>query len=358
MARAGILYSDVAKAAAKLVEDGKNPTVDSVREALGGTGSKSTIAPFLKRWKTEHQEQVMQAEAGLPPSLLAAVKGLHQHMQAEFEQQLEQLKQQHAEALGAATEREQQLRIERDTAIAARDGSAEELVRTREALTQLQMSHHTQSIALAAVEAGNAGLQQRLADRAAEVATLDHQLSQAHVQFEHYQKATAVQRTEERQAYDQRTTRLEQELADANRHIAAQQTTLGQHEAKIAHLTTDLSNRLQAVRESQEALAGERSARERLADRLEEITAAKDSLAAQCATSQQQLADIRSALAVKEHEVGILADQVRRAEARADQLTEEKLVWLQERATLEYRAHIAEQKIDTLSGSGQSHEAP
>jgi len=75
MARPGILYSDVAKAAAKLVEGGMNPTVDSVREALGGTGSKSTIAPLLKRWKAEHQGEIAQAEAGLPPSLLAAVKG-------------------------------------------------------------------------------------------------------------------------------------------------------------------------------------------------------------------------------------------------------------------------------------------
>lgn len=42
MARAGILYSHVVKATAKLVDEGKNLTVDSVREALGGTGSKST----------------------------------------------------------------------------------------------------------------------------------------------------------------------------------------------------------------------------------------------------------------------------------------------------------------------------
>ncbi|WP_169728165.1 DNA-binding protein, partial [Massilia alkalitolerans] len=51
MARAGILYSHVAKAAAQLTAAGKNATVDTVREALGGTGSKSTIAPMLKQWK-------------------------------------------------------------------------------------------------------------------------------------------------------------------------------------------------------------------------------------------------------------------------------------------------------------------
>ena len=351
MARAGILYSDVARAAAKLVEDGKNPTVDSVRDALGSTGSKSTIAPLLKRWKTEHQGEIAQAEVGLPPSLLAAVKGLHQHMQVEFAQQLEQAKQQHAQALGIAAEREQQLRIERDVATAAKEASAEDLVCTREALTQLQASHHAQSVTLATVQADNAGLQQRLADRAAEVATLDHQLSQARAQFEHYQEATAAQRAEERQAYEQRIARLGQELTGANRHIAAQQTTLGQQEAKIVHLTDDLSNRQQALRESQEAMAAERSARQRLADRLEDANAAKDSLAVQFATSQQQLADVRSVLAAKEREAEMLADQVRRAEARTDQWNEQKLAWLQERATLEHRMQAAEQKAAALIGS-------
>ncbi|MDO8774232.1 MAG: DNA-binding protein, partial [Burkholderiaceae bacterium] len=50
MARAGILYSDVAKAASQLADSGKSPTVDTVRDAMGNTGSKSTIAPMLKRW--------------------------------------------------------------------------------------------------------------------------------------------------------------------------------------------------------------------------------------------------------------------------------------------------------------------
>jgi chromosome segregation ATPase len=351
MARAGILYSDVARAAAKLVENGKNPTVDSVRETLGGTGSKSTIAPFLKRWKAEHQEESAQAEAGLPPSLLAAVKGLHQHMQAEFDRQLEQAKQQHAETLRAVAEREQQWRTERDAAIAAQDATIEQLAHASKTLAQLQASHHALSVTLATAQADNAGLQQRLSDRAAEVATLAHQLSQARAHFEHYQEATATQRTEERQAYEQRIARLEQDLTGASRHIATQQTTLGQQEVKIAHLAGDLANRQQDLRAAQDAAAAERSARERLADRLEDATTAKDSLAAQLATSQQLLADLRSALAAKECEAGMLGEQWRHAETRADQLNEEKLAWLQERAALEHRAQAAEQKAVALSGS-------
>ena len=64
MARAGILYSHVAKAAAQLTAAGKNATVDTVREALGGTGSKSTIAPMLKQWKAQHEGEVAAAQRG------------------------------------------------------------------------------------------------------------------------------------------------------------------------------------------------------------------------------------------------------------------------------------------------------
>ena len=46
MARAGVTYHDVAKAAEAIKTQGQEPTVDRVREHMG-TGSKSTIAPLL-----------------------------------------------------------------------------------------------------------------------------------------------------------------------------------------------------------------------------------------------------------------------------------------------------------------------
>lgn len=355
MARAGILYSDVAKAATALAADGKRPTVDGVRDALGGTGSKSTIAPFLKRWKAEHQDQLVQAEAGLSPSLLVAVKGLHQHMQAEFEQKLEQARQQHGESLRAATEREQQLARERDATAAANSALKEELGRTKDALAQLQEHHHAQSVTLATAHADNAGLQWRLADRAAEVTTLDHQLTQARAQFEHYQEATAAQRAEERHAYEQHIARLEQDLAGANQHIAAQQSTLGQQEAKLIQLAAENERDAQALQAAQAELAAVRSERDRLAGRLDDATIAKEGMAAQLLTAQQQLTETRMALAAKEREVTLLAEQIRRTEERAESLASEKIDLLQVRAALEQQLRQAAKPPSAmLQGSRKS----
>ena len=345
MARAGILYSDVARAATKLVEDGRNPTVDSVREAMGATGSKSTIAPFLKRWKAEQQDTIATAEAGLPASLLDAVKGLHQHMHAECAQQLEKSQRRQAEELHAAAEREQQLSTERQAAIAANDALTEDLTRIREALAQLQAAHQAQSLSLATAQAENVGLQQRLADRAAEVATLDHQLSQARAQFEHYQEAAAAQRSEERQAADQRIARIEHDLTSANRQIVAQHSTLGQQEARITHLMDDQTNLQQALRMAQENLATAQIARDRFFERLEEAMAKHEDLVSQLTTMQQQLTTANMAFAAQERESIMLAEQVRRAETRVDQLNEAKLSWMQELVAMEQRVRTAEQQL-------------
>jgi len=358
MARAGILYSHVAQAAAQLAGAGKNPTVDSVREALGGTGSKSTIAPFLKRWKAEQQDTMAAVESGLPASLLQAVTGLYEHMQAELARKLDQARQQHAEELRAAGEREQQFNDELQAALKTKADLSEDLAQTRRALAQLQEAHHAQSLLLATARAENAGFQQRLADRASEVTTLDHQLTQTRAQFEHYQEATAARRAEERQAYEQRIARLEQDLAGANRQAAVQQTTIGQQEIRIANFIAECDRQDQAFHATQETLTAVqekltavRSARDRLTDQVRDMMTAKDDLVAGLTAAQQQLSDMRAALAAQEQASSMLTDQVRRAEERADHLAQEKHTWLQDRGALEQRLLSAEQKLIDLTDS-------
>lgn len=350
MARAGILYSHVAQAAAQLAADGKNPTVDSVRETLGGTGSKSTIAPLLKRWKVEHQDTIVAAESGLPASLLQAVKGLHQHMQTEFEQQLGQVKQQLAEESRAAVEREQQLRAELQSALATNTTLMEDLATIRQALAQLQNAHHSQSVTLASTQAENAGLQQRLADRAAEVATLDHQLTQTRAQFEHYQEATAAQRAEERLAFEQRAARLEQGLAGANRQIALGEATISQQEARIIDVTAERDRQIQQLQTAQEELITLRSLRDRITDQVRDLLTTKEDLAARLAHAQDDLTETRTKLMAHEKTSHMLTEQASHAQERADRLAEEKLVWARERGALEQRAQSAEQKAAELSG--------
>lgn len=79
MARAGVTFTDIAKAAEKIKTHGQEPTVDRVREHLG-TGSKSTIAPLLKKWKNNYLKN--DNGTGLPNELMEAVKSLYENTQA------------------------------------------------------------------------------------------------------------------------------------------------------------------------------------------------------------------------------------------------------------------------------------
>ena len=90
--------SQVARAAAQLVAASTNPTVDTVRAALGNTGSKGTTAPMLKQWKAQYQGETAAAGTGLLADLLEAVKGAYQRLEAGAQAQVEQLRDVHDKA--------------------------------------------------------------------------------------------------------------------------------------------------------------------------------------------------------------------------------------------------------------------
>lgn len=91
MARSGVTYFDVSKAAESISERGETPTVDKVRDQLG-TGSKSTIAPLLKRWRTD-SGVITEPQSGLPNDILEVVKSLFDRVNACADKRIEQIEQ-------------------------------------------------------------------------------------------------------------------------------------------------------------------------------------------------------------------------------------------------------------------------
>ncbi len=89
MARAGVTFTDIAKAAKKVKSQGHEPTVDRVREILG-TGSKSTIAPLLKKWKNNIINNDNATD--IPSELLEVVKSLYENTQALADMSIQKIK--------------------------------------------------------------------------------------------------------------------------------------------------------------------------------------------------------------------------------------------------------------------------
>jgi chromosome segregation ATPase len=280
------------------------------------------------------------------------VKGLYEHLQSDVAQKLEAAQKKQDAALQEAAEQEARLRAELDAMTAARATLSTDLARTRDALAQLQQAHQAQSLVLSAAQAESTGLQQRLGDRAAEVSALNHQLSQTRTQFEHYQEASAAQRSEERQATEQRIARLEQDLAIAHRQGFAQQSAIGGLEAQLARLTADHDALRLAHGDAQSELAQAKADRDRFSYQLGEAVSARDSLAAQLEAVQAAATLSKIGLAAQERETQLLAARLAQAETKTSQLEKERLALLEERASLqvELRQPAVRARSGTSSG--------
>ncbi len=249
MARAGILYSHVAKAAAQLAAAGKNPTVDTVREAMGGTGSKSTIAPMLKQWKAQHEGKIAAAGPGLPADLLEAVQGVYERVQEGAKAQVEQLRAEHQVAAQEAARAVAALHAEGRHLGAEREALAGELASVKATLAREQAARQKDAVVLAALESEKDGQAQRLADRAAEVRELADQLAQARRQFEHFHDASATQRHDDKSAYEARIARTEQEAAMLRTYLQDSREALAVLRSEKVHLDHTLAEQLAGARE-------------------------------------------------------------------------------------------------------------
>jgi chromosome segregation ATPase len=338
MARAGILYSHVAKAAAQLAAAGKNPTVDNVREQLGGTGSKSTIAPLLKQWKAQHQGETAAAGAGLPMDLLEAVKGVYERMQADAQRQVEQARVEHLAALEAVQEQLRQCQAHDGMLSQSAASLSAELAQTKEALARLQGAHHAEQITVATLRSDNAGMEQRLADRAMEVKALVEQLAQTRVQFEHFQEAIAAQRLEDRRAFDRHAGRLEHDLAST-------QQQLGQLRAEHAARVDD-------VRAAREELTMVLADRVQLTRQLAEAATSAETVAGKLERASQDVVEARIAIAAQQGQAELLMGQLAGVGAERDKLTQEILTLVQDNAALREHALAAGKRTKPSEKSG------
>lgn len=334
MARSGVLYVHVAQAATQIMAEGHNPTIDSIRAALGGTGSKSTIAPLLKRWKSAHPGTLAQAELGLPVELVLALKGLYEKVQAEAAIQLQQAARAHQAEVTAMQEQLQQLCEERDALHNVQGQQAQALAATTAHSQGLSESVQRQEVALASLGSEKLGLEQRLTDRVVEVASLTQQLQQARVQFEHYQVSAAQQRADERQSAEQHNNRLEQDLTELRLRLGIQQTRLGELHAREQRLSQDNEQLQNTLLTTQEALTQNRSAHERVKHQLTELKQIHQVLEQRHGHGKQCLVEVQTNLAVTERERSLLAERLTQTETQLAGMTAEKQRLLQGNAVL------------------------
>src|SRR5579883_753611 len=104
MARFGVTYHDIANAANQLVGQGKQPTIEMIRHLLG-TGSSTTIANHLRKWRAEQEKDTsLLANEKIPQELMAVIKGLWERVAQHANEKIMAMESQFLQAVKEAQE--------------------------------------------------------------------------------------------------------------------------------------------------------------------------------------------------------------------------------------------------------------
>ncbi len=339
MARTGVTYNDITKAAESIKSRGQEPTVDRVREHLG-TGSKSTIAPLLKRWRSSNGDPA--SIEGLPNDLVEVVKSLHDRVQQMAEHKVE---------------------LARTEFNSITEGLQQELTEARNSITQLTSRQKEQEQQLQTTQEHNQALSQSLEESRIDAAKYEFQRNETKVRvtelkmtieelrqesrdvrehFEHYQQRTAEDRQQERdqfrlsnQQLQTQTQRLTDQLSKAEAQISAQ------IKERAGDLKTieDLSAKL---RSSQQQEATKDKEFDVLNDRYQAEAKKNNKLEGQIDELQQRLNSLIGLHSVADKEVEVLKHSLEQIEMELQEtkdkntlLTDENKVILQEKAVLQ-----------------------
>jgi chromosome segregation ATPase len=208
MARSGINYLDVAKTAEKLKNKGIIPTIDRIREILG-TGSKTTLAHHLKRWKSITPEDLEYQT--IPAGLISSVKNLHEQLKAHAQQKLEELAQRSQQEIDQLL---QQLKQERENAGVLKRSILNLETSNNKLATQisvLEKSLAELNQINTVIDAEKSELTARLQGKAEQIIILKEQLKSVEKNSDHYKEVLNQQRSEEKMQFVYHLELLQQE---------------------------------------------------------------------------------------------------------------------------------------------------
>lgn len=349
MARIGVDYDQVVAAALELSRLGQTITVDNVRATLGGTGSKSTIAPLLKRWKTENA-QGAPAQSLLPADLLQSVQRLYAEVLHRYQAELAAvndattLRISEIQAESAALR--QQL-VERDDALLKLEKT---LGHAQTELSDLERSLVTARVEITEREAAQHALEQRVVERSSEIAHLRDQLAQAHRQFDHFQTSTQDRWDKEKALNEARLNdalraneQMHKELLQAERQLAGRTAQLEQLTINHEQLTSE-RGQLQWALDT----ARQENTRYTEAIRILNVDGAQQSTALETLQhaydmTMRKLADAETQLAVSTNKGAMLEASLAASEQRADVVRNEHRLLLRREAELESELRRARQ---------------
>jgi len=312
MARAGLYKSEVEKARNSLLAQGRHPSVDAVRVALGNTGSKTTIHKYLKELEEENGDNV-DRKISISEALQDLVTRLAKQLEAEASNRIAELESLHSEKdhlheteIAALTAKNAATQEKLDLAIASVKQEMQSHEQTKETMQSESITRYTLAQQVA-------DLKERLAENEVHRLSLEEKHNHARDALEHYRSSIKEQRDQDIRRHDQQVQQLQAELRHLKQSLVLKQQEVTQLNHDGARLVAELSQaqkslyeeknhhrRLDAELETQraiaqrviqlEALLGEKNAQiTDVADQNKEMSSRISSLQLELATTSAKL---------------------------------------------------------------------
>lgn len=253
MARGGLYKTDVEKARQSLLAQGKHPSTDAVRIALGNTGSKSTIHRYLKELDADDAQRA-GGRVGLSDALQDLVGRLAAQLQEDADRHIAA-----AQTRFDAQLKERAEALERQTQEAA--ALSTQLQRTEVALqaetrrrTDAEQALQASAVLASQREERLAGLTAQLVERDGHIASLEEKHGHARDALEHFRTATKEQRDQEQRRHEHQVQGLQVELRQTLEALTGKNHELMQLNRDNARMTEQLGQQGKELRQAQSDL--------------------------------------------------------------------------------------------------------
>ena len=349
MARGGVTFAEVEEAARSLQGLGRNPTVDAIRERLG-TGSRTTLAEHLKRWKS------MQAdgEGHLPQPLLALVTGLWDSLQSLATQRIQEsqsIAHEEVTILKSQLQATQQTETQLNQTL---HYLQEQLDAEKRAKSALETQVQTIEKSYDKLNALHQSALQQLDNAKQENQRLHQLAAQIQANLEHYQQAVQQQQLEQNLAKEKQHAMYAQELSQQKMLLDDTGTRFYESEKKLASAQFHLEQKQKSHEElinRYEMIVAKNQETERA---FMQITTEADLQKKQSEKNERDLLIERDLHSQLQQRVVIFTEQHQRAQSdlqRADDkietLRQEKLFLAQEKAQIEGALKQLQRNMET-----------
>lgn len=327
MARSGITKAQVKSAQDALRAQGHAVTIDSVRQALGNTGSKTTISRYLQELAQDEPLSAQRLPA-LSDELIQLIAQLAERLHNEAAATVEAHQAAHDAARLQWESERQDVRREIEQLQQQHRAWQIELANQTQHNAELQQQLQAQAIRQAQYEEKVSALQVQLHERQQQISSLEEKHRHARDALEHFRESVKTQRDQEIQRHEHQIQQLQAELRVSQHTISVKQQECTSLKEQTLQLSAELQHARQSVKTVEQQLVALQHNHQQ---------------------AEQQLYRKDIELAGLQKEFGPLQEQCAAALAKVASLQENEQAWLQEKAALSASLNTQQQLWQTFS---------